>query len=93
MFGEATFADITFASFFSDTGTVVFLPRKARTRVTNITASLKTGSKRLNNKSRTKVSVDEEIEVISYVISESKIHIGKNNLKEYKLRTYVEPRH
>ena len=90
MFGDATFSNISFSDFFASTGTVIYLPRKARTRVTFVTADLQTGSTYYNNKGRTKVMAVNNVEVTSWTVSEI-ISTGRGNLVKHKIRTYVEP--
>lgn len=91
MFADATFSDITFADFFSSTGTVVYLPRKARTKVTFVTANAQTGLSGYNNIGRTKVKAVTDVEVTSWTVTETRGETNQNNLYKHKLRTYVEP--
>jgi hypothetical protein len=93
MFSDATFAEITFADFFSISGVFVFLPRKGRTRVVAIlpeVGSIITGAHGF--KLRTRVE-DVEIDngkIITY-LAETTLQSTSPDMKQYKLRTYVSP--
>ncbi len=91
MFADATFSDIAFADFFSDTGAVIYLPRKARTKVIFVTAGAQTGLTGHNNIGRTKVTAVADVEVTSWTVTETRGETNQNNLYKHKLRTYVEP--